>query len=305
VLPALRGYSAIRSTLRYLAAQQRSDRFELVLVTPSVDALDVNKDEVRWCRHLRVVETRGMTSLGASFAAGARGATAPVVVFAEDHSFPQPGWAQSLLERHREPWAAVGPVVEHGNPGGPVSDASYYIAYGRWVPPASPGEIDDLPGHNSSYKREVLLECGTALDELMEAETSLHASLRAKGHRLYLEPAARVRHHNAASMRSLLTEVFYYGRIFAAVRAREWSAVRRTVYAAGSVLIPFVRLRRALRDIHRSRCLSRSLLSVSAVLAAALVVGAAGEMLGYALGAGASRYRFWRLECDRGLGTTT
>jgi hypothetical protein len=135
----------------------------------------------------------------------------------------------------------------------------------------------------------------------MEAETVLHAALRAKGHRLYLEPAASTRHHNAASLRSLLQEAFHYGRIFAAMRAREWSAWRRALYAGGSVLIPVVRLRRALHDIHRSPWLRSPLWQVCAVLIGALVVSAAGEMLGYALGAGASRYQFWHLECDRGL----
>ena len=47
-------------------------------------------------------------------------------------------------------------------------------------------EVDYLPGHNSSYKRDVLLGYGDRLESMMESETVLHWDLRAKGHRLYL-----------------------------------------------------------------------------------------------------------------------
>lgn len=44
-------------------------------------------------------------------AAGIRQANAPVVAFVEDHSYPDPDWAERLIEAHRKLWAAVGPVM--------------------------------------------------------------------------------------------------------------------------------------------------------------------------------------------------
>src|SRR2546422_11357280 len=70
VIPALRGYSAIRTTVGHLEAQGWRDHLELVIVTPTGRALDLKEAELSWCRHLRVVEVREMTSLGASYAAG-------------------------------------------------------------------------------------------------------------------------------------------------------------------------------------------------------------------------------------------
>ena len=54
----------------------------------------------------------------------ARGPSAPgehrswrlVVAFGEEHCFPEPGWAQALIDAHREDYAAVGPAMHNANP---------------------------------------------------------------------------------------------------------------------------------------------------------------------------------------------
>src|SRR5437868_1606123 len=125
VIPMPRGYDAIRTTVRSLEAQSSRDLLELVIVAPSARALDLGQPELTWCRHIRIVESGTMTSLGAAYAAGVRSATAPVVALAEDHSYPAPDWAKALIERHGEPWGAVGPVVANANPGNPFGDAAY------------------------------------------------------------------------------------------------------------------------------------------------------------------------------------
>ena len=92
-----------------------------------------------------------------------REASAPIVVFTEDHCFPEPEWAAALLARHAEPWAAVGPVLRNANPETTVSWADLLIAYGPWLAPGVAGPKDHLPGHNSSYKTSVLREYGDRL----------------------------------------------------------------------------------------------------------------------------------------------
>ena len=57
---------------------------------------------------VEVVSLPGGRTVAEGNAAGVRRARAPVVVFAEDHSFPLPGWAAALVERHDgrgPPWA--------------------------------------------------------------------------------------------------------------------------------------------------------------------------------------------------------
>ena len=296
VIPMPRGFDAIRATVRSLEAQSSRDLLELVVVAPSTRALDLRQPELKWCRHIRVVESGTMTSLGAAYAAGVRGATAPVVAFAEDHSYPAPDWAKALIARHCEPWGAVGPVVANANPGNPFGDAAYYMGYGRWADVISPGEIDDVPGHNSSYKRSVLLDHSSELSALLEVETILHWRLRTMGYRLYLEPAARTNHHNPSSLVFLLKQSFHYGRLFAAARAREWPGGRRALYTAAAVLIPVVRLWRVVRQMRRTIGAGR-LARVLPALVIGLIASAFGELIGYAWGPGGSKSRLFMLEC--------
>lgn len=296
VIPMPRGYDAIRTTVRFLGAQSSRDFLELVIVAPSARAVDIEQSELEWCRHVRVVESGTMTSLGAAYAAGVRGATAPVVAFAEDHSYPAPGWAKALIERHREPWGAVGPVVANANPGNPFGDAAYYMGYGRWAGVIAPAEIDDVPGHNSSYKRAILLNQGFELSALLEVETILHWGLRIRGYRLFLEPAARTNHHNPSTLLFLLRQSFHYGRLFAAARARTWPGWRRALYTAAAVLIPAVRLWRVVPQMRRAIGVGR-LARVLPALVIGLITSAFGEFIGYAWGPGGSKSRLFTLEC--------
>src|SRR5215831_3174664 len=110
------GYETIRRTVEHLRAQTVKDRLELVIVAPSAEQLAVSDSLVNDFFHVRVVAVGEVTSIARAHAAGIRQASAPVVVLAEDHSFPAAGWAEALIERHRQPWAVVGPVVRNANP---------------------------------------------------------------------------------------------------------------------------------------------------------------------------------------------
>ena len=185
-------------------------------------------------------------SVAAARAEGIRRARAPVVALAEDHSYPAPGWAQALIAAHREPWAAVGPVVANANPGSTMSWANHLVEYGPWIEPADPGPVDFLPGHNSAYKRALLLDYGPELEAMLEAECLLHQDLRTRGYQVYLEPRAKTYHLNYSKPFSWIPVHFHGSRLFAAARTRygRWGLRRRLVYASASVLIPLVRLRR-------------------------------------------------------------
>src|SRR5688500_5467858 len=102
-----------------------------------------------------------------------------------------------------------------------------FPGYGPFLWPTPSREVDFLPGHNSCYKRDVLLGYGDRLESMMESETVLHWDLRANGHRLYLEPAARVAHMNFSLWLSWIPAQFLNGRLFAGARAREMSHPRR------------------------------------------------------------------------------
>jgi len=298
VLPARR-FADVRRTLRHLRAQSGRERIELVLVAPSLQELGLREQEVAGFAGVRVVEAGALREIHRAYAAGVRSARAPVVAFAEDHAFPEPGWAEALLGRHAEPWAVVGPEVANANPGSVTSRADFLIGYGHWMPPAPRGPAPFLPGHNSSYKRDVLLEQGTALEEKLASETVFHFELAEAGRGLYVEPAARIAHVNFSRLASALRLQWLAGRAFAAARSRRWSPARRLLYVAAFPLFPPLRVWRTLRLLFRPGRPRGMAVSVTPLLALALTVEAVGQVLGYAVGAGDVERRLASLDFDR------
>ncbi len=292
-------YETIRRTVRHLRAQSVRHRLELVIVTPSAAALDLARGDLAEFAAHQVVEVPSIIPLALALAAGVRRAVAPIVAMAESHAFPGAGWAEALIKAHEEPWAGVAPVIGNANPATLTSWANLFLDYGGCVEPRAVGAVDYLPGHNASYKRHLLLACGDELEAMMEAEILLHWALRAKGHRLYLDPTIRTFHLNVTRTASWLPERYYTGRRFAATRALLWPAWCRALYAAASPLIPLVRLPRVLREIRRSTRSGELLPAVIPALIAGLALSSFGEMVGYALGAGDATARLARMELHK------
>lgn len=279
-------YETIRKTVGHLMEQTVRDQVELVIVAPSADKLDLDESGLETFLRYCVVEVGPIRSTAEARAVGVRRANAPVVVFAEDHCYPEPGWAEALIKAHREPWAAVGPVLCNANPNSIISWATFLVESSPWLNPAPAGITEDLQGRNSSYKRTLLLEYGNELGAMLEAESMLHWDLRNKGHQLYLEPAAKAHHLNTTRPSIWIRQLFLGGRLFASARARQWSLYRRLLYVGGAVLIPPLRLWRIIRELRRPGRPSNLLPAVLPLLGVGLVASALGEMVGYVFGAG-------------------
>jgi hypothetical protein len=293
-------FDTIRQTVEHLRQQTISDRLELVIVTAAREQLALDAAAIAGFASTRVVEVDELLPLSLPLAAGVRCAGAPVVAMAESHAFPGGrDWAEKLVAAHREPWAAVGPIIGNANPASLASWASLFLDYGSCVEHASSGDVELLPGHNSSYKREHLLAHDASLERMLDAEVLLYWALRAEGHRLLMHPEVKVYHLNVTAPRSWLAERYYTGRRFAAVRALGWPAWRRTVYALGSPLIPLVRLPRALRDIRRSARRHDLMPRIVPLLVAGLALSAAGEAAGYAFGGGRATIRLAEMELHK------
>jgi hypothetical protein len=291
-------YETIAEVVKSWEREAAEAAIELVIVAPEEARAGAERAAPNGFASVTVVDSE-LYPLPAARAAGIRAAGAPLVAFAETHSFPQPGAARALIEAHRGPWAGVGPAMVNANPESLISWASLLLDYGRWVELAEPGPSDDLPGHNSCFKRSVLLGYGSELESVLARDYFLVQDLREKGHSVYIEPAARTAHLNVSQPAAWLRERFNLGRSFAAARAQPWGAGRRLGYALASPAIPFVRLRRTVA-IMRSSASTRGLLPrVLPALAGSLVASAAGELCGYAFGAGNADSRCQKLEIQR------
>lgn len=304
VLPTWDTFDALRTTVEHLTAQTIAASIELIICAPSAERAVVDNDAVRGLHSVRVLEAGPLQLTGPLRARAVREAAADVVAFAEDHCFPYPDWAEALLAAHAEPHAAVGPAVDNANPESAVSWADFLIEYGRWAAPGRRREVELLPGHNSSYKRDVLLQYGRELDSLMEAETVLFWDLRRRGYTLLFEPAARVRHTNFSRLRPYLQVKWHLGRAFGGKRAEPWSFVRRAAYTLAAAAIPLIRLGHVVRAAVDNRVPLRRVLLSSPALLAGLAVDCVAQATGAAFGAGQSAvrltaYEFHRSEINR------
>lgn len=281
-------YQTVASTLSKLKNQTAIAQVELVFVHPPAAKSTIPLDTFTAFHSVQIREIPTIT-LASALAEGVRAAHAPIVAFTEDHSFPAPNWAERLIAAHNQPLApgekpiaVVGPAMRCANPHSFVSLADFYIGYGRWAAPIESGWETLLMGHNSSYKRALLLEYDARLEQLLDAETVLQMDLAQRGYQLWLEATTYTEHLNFEELFFWVRFMVFYGRFFAALRSAAWSHGKRALYAFGSPLIPFVRFTRVRRDIGRAKFPLGTRLRLYGLVALGLVLDAAGQFLGYA-----------------------
>lgn len=287
--------------LRSLLTQDALDRMEILVVDlgrpPEGEPLDGTSHPA-----VRTVALPPGTTLGPARSHAVIRARAPVVAFLEEHARACPGWAAALLRSHTEEWAGVGPVVESANPGIGKSDLVGLITYGYFRPPKPAGRPTKLlPGHNSSFRRSVLLSYGEELGRLLMNDNLLFARLVRDGHRLAYAAGARILHFDEATVRDCMTGYFHYHRIYGHRRAAlfGWSRLRRFVYVVLTPIIPLYFFWNFDRYLRHRLPEARKLLARHAVAAyLCQLAGAWGQALGLVAGPGASEHRFTRYELE-------
>jgi hypothetical protein len=295
-------YGTIRRTMSHLHAQTARARLEVVVVAPSVESLGLPPAEAEGFWGVSVIVAGGITSAAGARVEAVKRAKAPIVAFSEDHCFPDPDWAAALIAAHREPWAAVGPAMFNANPATMTSWTNLYMGFAQWVDPASAGPVDALPGHNCSYKRQILLDYGPELHRMLESEGFMHRDLRSRGELLYLEPAAKAYHQNISRPWSSASLRYLEGREYAGLRMRseQWSLLRRAVYLGGGPLIPVAQCRRLWREASRSTRERGLVPRILPSLALGILAWTLGEMVGYAGGIGDASRKLSDFEFHRG-----
>ena len=299
IIVTLGCYEPLRKTMTHLRAQTKYDRIEIIIVIPS--AADFSLEEAEGFSRVQVIECGPFETTGKPRAIGISHASAPIIAMGEDHVYPDTRWAEALIATHQQTWAVVGPAIANANPDSAVSWAHFLIGYSHWFAPREAGAVEILPGHNSSYKRTLLMEYGTALEHMLEREGDLNQDLQAKGHRFYLDTDARVEHLNFSRWFPFIKNCIYRGRLFSTnrVQREQWSVFRCLAYIIGTPLIPAMHLRRLIADIMRSERKYRLLVHVLPTLLVGLAFVALGEAVGYAWGEGKAAKWFVDVEFDR------
>ena len=205
-------YETIRPVEECLRRQTVKHRLELVIIAPDRKSFEMSESDTAGLAAVRFVEVGSVERLAPARAAGVRAASAPIVVIGETHTYPHPEWAEALIRAHAQPWAVIVPGFGNANPDGSLSWAIFLLDYGRWMAGLPAAEIGLTPTHNSSYKRDVLLELGPDLDAVLAHGDALSLHLEARGHRGYFEPAARIDHLNVSRPGPWLNERFLGGQ---------------------------------------------------------------------------------------------
>jgi hypothetical protein len=288
-------------TIDAVGAQTVSDSLELVVVdiAPESDPLRL-PESIRSRRIDAAAETRW----GSLRAAGTRAAAAPVVAFIEDHCAPQEGWAEALIETHREPWAAVGYAFEPANPTRWRSRATLIAEYGFWAHPVTGGPARILPGNNVSYKRKILLSLGDDLDRALDMDDNIHRLIAAQGLPSGLSAGARVAHQELAGIRPTAKANYDYGRVLAAARSSDegWGLPRRLLYAGAAPLgAPAVRALRLLDSLRGRSALWGQAVAALPAIVAIWIANALGQATGCLFGTGDAGRRLvgWELSAER------
>ncbi|MFL5495219.1 MAG: hypothetical protein ACJ8DC_12620 [Gemmatimonadales bacterium] len=278
-------YETIRPVVHHLRRQSVRGQLEIVMVTPDQQSLGLEPSELEGFAGIRVVEVESLHPLGVARAAGVRAARAPLVFIGETHTYGHPTWAETLIDAHARPWAAVVPGFGNANPRSALSWAIFLLDYGYWLYALPSHEASMSPTHNVAYKRQVLLELGHGLEPALSQGDRLPIELRKSGHQSYFESAARLDHLNVAQPAPWIRERFLAGLLLAGRRAQRWSALRRVVYFCGSPLIPAVilfRLRKPIGLAFRNLRLPAGTLPA---LVMGTLISTMGEMVGYMRGA--------------------
>ena len=298
ILPTCDDFSTIRHTIRALSRQTICDKIELVIVAPR-DNANIPATEIENFHSVTTINGGRLRTSNIARSAGIRAASAPIVILSEDHSFPEPDWAESLLHSHSSDVVVVGPVLGNANPNSMVSWANLLLEYYPWLEGATEGEKIDLPGHNSSYNRDVLLSFGDKLEELLEVEAVVQRDIVARGLKMRLETKAKTHHLNFSRLSSSVALRFNAGRSFAGHRTIGWPFAKRISYIAGAPLIPLVRLIRILKMLRTSERYSWLVPRVIPMLCIALIADGLGELVGYISGPGNAPVYLGSIEFNR------
>jgi glycosyl transferase family 2 len=233
-------------------------------------------------------------------------ASAPIVAFVEEHCTVFDGWASAILDAYaRENCAAVGGEVHNANPHVALSRTIEVMNYTLFMPEARAGDYAILPGHNSSFRLDVLLSYGAELETLLRAEVALYLRMFRDGHRLYLEPRVKFSHLNETRLSSISRGYYLWHRCYGPVRAKVfgWSLPRRALYVAAVPVIPLYYLVRLARVLLRRRpsLLPRMIRGVPAIFVSQLA-SAAGQAVGLLFGIGDAERKFTDYELNHPRG---
>jgi hypothetical protein len=198
---------------------------------------------------------------------------------------PEPGWVAAWSSAPRDA-VVCGPVTPRAL-ANLTSWAAYLSEYGQFCPPLDKRTLEEVPGNNVVFPRELL----PPPEELRAHgfwKTFHLARLKSSSTPPVIEPLNEL----AVSYERTYTSSYYlarryaHGRCYGGSRLSEPGAPPRLVCLASTLVLPALRTFRVLRRIARKPTLLPRFVTASVPLVLGEVTWAIGEGVGYAVGAG-------------------
>jgi GT2 family glycosyltransferase len=231
-------------------------------------------------------------TLGAARAQGVRAAASDsqAIAFLSDHCYPEPGWAEALIDAYRGPWAAVGFAFKCDGARTYGGRAAKFADHGPWLHPTAGGATDAISYGEASFRRDFLDSLGDELESALETDYSLHSRIREAGLPMAVEPRAVLTHENVATVLGNARLSYHWCRLLGArhLGERRRSLARRILYAlAAPVFVPVLRTVRLIRSIRGSVAPRQLAAAMPAILVKNIFEGF-GQAHGYLRGEGDS-----------------
>jgi glycosyltransferase involved in cell wall biosynthesis len=290
VIASVNGYRYIAQCLSSLEKQRVKECAEVIVTECSGD--DTARRIAEEYPQIKVIPISTPRPIPELRSIGIREAKADIVVTAEDHCLFDEHWYTQILQAHQgNQYPAIGGAVENGSREHLVDWAAYICEYGKFMLPFAPGPSTDLPGPNVSYKRDILEQtCGDLLDRGVW-ENVLHGRLLSQGMELRMDPSVVVYHAKTFGFWEFLTQRYYFGRSYAAVRVAAAPLQIHLFFVVVSLLLPPLFLWRYIKYFVAKRRFIKEVLKTFPFLVLFAVAWSVGEFFGYAFGDGGASLR--------------
>ena len=304
--------SKIQKSLECLLSQTAASRIDFILSADSPALLQEAERflspqarfaKSRFLLHRTPYLTRARVQSAAE-------ATGDVVAFMEDHSFPEPNWAEEIIAAFEssEHIEAAAPVMVNPHPDSAVSRAQFLLFHGLHGMPErgrDPGRFEDtgaLPWHNTAYRRHALIEAIGGDEDLFQTEGLLQERIRSSRSKVRFVICTRttLEHVNMSRMAPALGHAFHGGRIYGSnvARQRQWGVAHKVVHFASFPALAVLKIVRWAPILNDRSSLQKTL-STFSVAGVVALAHAWGESMGACLGQGESLNAIMEFEYDR------
>jgi hypothetical protein len=282
---SVNGLPGIGKCMESLDRQSGGVELEVIVANRSGEGVAAFiREKYPWAR---LIDGSSRCTLPQLQALAFRESSGDVVAMLEDHCTVERDWAERVIEAHQGDRDVIGGSIENAACEKLVDWAAFFCEYSRFMPPVLEKEVQSIPAANATYKRWVVEQFLPDLESGIW-DFVIHERIRSSGMHLYASGAITVHHHLSGRLGWFLSQKFHFARSFAGRRFSSSSRLRRALYGAGTILLPFMLAQRIIFDVGKKRKhLSELTLSFPIILLLILSWGF-GEGIGYIFGPGTS-----------------